>query len=68
VSPIAPDSLSLATPGLGSGFLIRSAHISELRSALNAARTALGLSAATYTDTGIGVKAAHINDLRDGVQ
>ncbi|MEA2235968.1 MAG: hypothetical protein QOC81_692 [Thermoanaerobaculia bacterium] len=55
-------------PGLASGFLIRAAHISELRSALNQARTSLGLSAATYTDTGIVVKAAHINDLRDGVQ
>jgi hypothetical protein len=59
---------SFTDPGLASGFLIRSVHISELRSALNSARTALGLRAATYIDAGPIVKAAHINDLRDGVQ
>jgi hypothetical protein len=64
---------SFTDPSLSSGYLIRLAHLSELRAALDAARTSLGLPAATYTDPQLipgttRIKAAHINDIRDGVQ
>lgn len=52
--------------------LIKAVHISELRSALDPARSAIGVPALTYTDptltTGLVVKAAHIQELRNGVK
>jgi Neprosin/Bacterial Ig domain/Divergent InlB B-repeat domain len=58
---------------LMSGVLIRALHIEELRTSLDAARAALGLSALGYTDSSltgglVTIKAAHINELRAGVQ
>jgi len=48
--------------------LIKASHITELRARLAEARTALGLSAASYTDPnltiGDAIKAAHIQELR----
>lgn len=49
--------------------LVKSAHLAELRTAVNAVRTLAGLGAGSYTDptltTGVtSVKAAHVNDLR----
>jgi hypothetical protein len=49
--------------------LVKSTHISELRTAVNAVRTLAGLGAGSYTDPTLTagvtlVKAAHINDLR----
>jgi hypothetical protein len=53
-----------------SGMPIRAAHLTELRAAVNAMRTAAGLGAATFTDPSlVGVTAArvHITELRDAV-
>lgn len=49
--------------------LVKSVHISELRTAINAVRTLAALGAGTYTDPTLTagvtlVKAAHVNDLR----
>ena len=51
----------------------KAAHISELRSNLNTARSSLSLPAQSYTDPTLVVnstviKAQHILDLRNGVQ
>ena len=44
-------------------------HITDLRTALNEARAALGLSTLTFTDsTPVVIKAVHIHELRDGVR
>ncbi|HYI07693.1 MAG TPA: FG-GAP-like repeat-containing protein, partial [Thermoanaerobaculia bacterium] len=53
--------------------IVKRIHFTEMRTALDAARTALGLSAIAYTDPAITVastkvKAAHVVDLRKGVQ
>jgi hypothetical protein len=52
---------------------VKAAHLNELRSKLNAARSTLGLSALTYTDTPTvtvqttKIKKAHVTELRNGV-
>ncbi|HET8783050.1 MAG TPA: galactose oxidase-like domain-containing protein [Pyrinomonadaceae bacterium] len=46
---------------------IKATHVAELRTAVNAARAAAGLSASSWTDsslTGIDVKAVHMTELR----
>jgi hypothetical protein len=60
-------------PALSSSIFIQRVHVTELRTALDAARSALGLSAITYAEPTITagsttVKAAHVNELRQGVQ
>ena len=60
-------------PGLGTGTTIKAAHITELRTALDQARTKIGLPAIVYIDPTINIattkaKAAHIMNLRGGVQ
>jgi hypothetical protein len=50
---------------------IKAVHITQLRSALDAARSTIGLPALGYTDgalAGVACKAAHVNELRDGVK
>lgn len=65
--PLAPDGT------IGVGQLIRASHLEALRTGLDAARSAIGLSALTYTDPTLIVgttliKAAHVQELRDGVK
>jgi hypothetical protein len=46
-------------------------HITEIRSALDPARSALSLSTGGYTDgslTGVVIKAVHFQELRNRVQ
>jgi hypothetical protein len=53
------------------GVTIKSAHIDDLRMALDAALTALGLTAGGYTNsplTGAQVKAIDFQELRDRVR
>ena len=55
------------------GLLVQKVHIDQMRTALNQARTALGLPAIGYTDPTITagttlIKAAHIQELRNGVK
>ena len=71
-----------ATAGLGAssftdpsliGVAVKAAHIQELRVALNQARTPLGLGAIAFTDPTLTpgttiVRAAHIQELRNGVK
>jgi len=47
---------------------VKAAHLQEVRQAVNAARAAANLSAATWTDaslTGVSVKGVHVQELRD---
>ncbi|HEV8658044.1 MAG TPA: fibronectin type III domain-containing protein [Thermoanaerobaculia bacterium] len=55
------------------GTVIKRVHITELRSSLDAARSTIGLSAMGYTDPTLTagvtmVKAAHLQELRNGTQ
>jgi hypothetical protein len=70
--PYTPQPPSNPNGSLAGG-IIRLEDISQLRAALDEARSTLGLSALTYTDRPLAhqdtrVKAAHINELLDGVQ
>ena len=70
-----------ATAGLGAasftdsalaGVAVKTAHVQELRTALNQARTTLALTALGFTDPTLTstttVKAAHIQELRNGTK
>ena len=49
---------------------LKAAHISELRTAVDAVRTSAGLGGATWTDTslsGVVAKAVHITELRSNL-
>jgi photosystem II stability/assembly factor-like uncharacterized protein len=66
-------SSSFTDPTLSSSIFIQRVHITELRAALDAARSALGLPAISYAEPTITVgsttvKAAHVNELRQGVK
>jgi hypothetical protein len=58
-------------PALVTGTLIRAAHFTELRTAVNAVRVLANIGAGAYTDPGLGagsvVKAAHLIDLRNAL-
>lgn len=57
---------------IGSPPLVRAIHLTELRTALDNARAAVQLPPAIYTDPALApgtvIKAAHVNELRGGVQ
>ena len=60
-------------PVLGAAMPVLRQHVIDLRTALDAARAALGLPSLVYTDQGITagstvIKAAHITELRAGTQ
>ena len=66
-------SIAFTTPAPGLNVIVLGAHINDLRNGLNPARSALGLAAQSYTDPTIAaqttlIKAAHITELRNGVQ
>jgi hypothetical protein len=53
--------------------MIKAVHVTQLRTALNQARSALGVPPIVYTDPTITpstmvVKASHLTDLRNGVK
>jgi hypothetical protein len=53
--------------------MIKAVHVTQLRTALNQARSALGVPPIVYTDPTITanttvVRAAHLIDLRNGVK
>jgi hypothetical protein len=53
------------------GILIKAIHLTQLRTALDTARNALGLSTGGYSDgglVGVPVKAQHFQELRDRVK
>ena len=54
------------------GVVVKGVHVSELRSALNTARSLLALPVLVYTDPALApgniVKAAHLQELRNGVK
>jgi hypothetical protein len=57
-------------PSLGAGTIVKAAHLTELRSAVNAARTALGWGTLTFNGTiapGQPVLRSHLVDLRAAV-
>ncbi|HYH09727.1 MAG TPA: IPT/TIG domain-containing protein [Thermoanaerobaculia bacterium] len=52
---------------LGAGTAVKTAHLNQLRTAVNAMRSATGLSPATFTDpslAGVRIKTVHITQLR----
>lgn len=70
-----PQNLAVAGTKFitGGATVIKTAHVNDLRSNLDAARTALGLSPMSYTDSSMTggttiVKATHLNELRTGVK
>lgn len=70
---VALGAGSFTDPTLSSSIFIQRVHVTQLRTALDAARSALGLTAITYAEPTITVgsttiKAAHVNELRQGVQ
>lgn len=58
-------------PIVASTTMAKAVHITELRTAVDALRHAVGLPAGTYTDStlqsGLTIKAAHVQDLRDAL-
>lgn len=61
--PLAADST------IGPGQRIRAQHITALRTGLSQARAAIGLPALSYTDATLTrIKAAHVQELRNGVK
>jgi fibronectin type 3 domain-containing protein len=56
--------------GISSGGLIKASHLQELRTKLDEARSALGLSACAYTDASTGqlIQKVHIDQLRQCVR
>ncbi|HYK03006.1 MAG TPA: M12 family metallo-peptidase [Thermoanaerobaculia bacterium] len=64
--------ISFTAPGPAPLETVRRQHILDLRAGLDAARTALGMSALTYTDPTLTagstkIKAVHVTELRAGV-
>ncbi len=63
---------AMFTDTLTAGVLMKVAHITELRSNLDEARSSLGLASIIVTDPALAagdiVRAAHIQDLRAGVK
>ena len=60
------------TDAILSGVVVKAVHVNELRAAVNAVRTAAGLSGAPYTDSTITpastfVKQAHVTELRSAL-
>jgi hypothetical protein len=69
---LATTTIFTDDPLVAGTTLVKSAHISELRTAVNAVRTLAGIGTGSYTDPTLTVgvtmvKAAHINDLRAGI-
>ena len=63
----AATTVIFTDPSLTSATPIRAAHVTQLRTAVNAMRAAGGLTAATFIDpalAGVAVKAVHITELR----
>jgi hypothetical protein len=58
---------SFTDPTLSSAIKIKTVHLTQLRTALDQARAAIGLPAMTYSG-GTAIKAAHVNELREGVK
>ena len=59
------------TDAASTGVRVKEVHITELRTALDAARTILSLSTGGYTDASLAsvkVKAVHGEELRDRVE
>jgi hypothetical protein len=69
---LATTTIFTDDPLVAGPSLIKSAHINELRTAVNAVRTLASLAAGSYTDPSLTVgvtlvKAVHVNDLRSAI-
>ena len=63
-------TFSLTDPTLTAGMTVRAAHMSELRSVVQALRAVAGLGPATFTDPSLPgkiVKTVHVTDLRSAL-
>jgi hypothetical protein len=69
-APDAATTILFTDDALAGGTQAKVAHLTELRTAVNAMRTAAGLGAFGFTDsslTGIHIKAVHFHELRTAV-
>jgi hypothetical protein len=69
LSALDPATTTIFTDDpLGAGAPVKAAHITQLRTAVNAMRAAAGLGAQAFTDPGLGsgttIKATHLTQLR----
>ncbi len=68
----SPCSTAFTDSSLSTSIKVKVLHLMELRAKLNASRSALGLTAQSYAEgsitTATTIKAAQINELRDGVR
>jgi hypothetical protein len=67
---VATTILFTDDPVLAATTLVKGVHITELRQAANALRTAAGLPAATFTDAslpGVAAKVVHVQELRTAI-
>lgn len=69
--PDYTHTFTLADPILSAGMTIRAAHVTDVRTAINAIRTAASLPPATFTDASlvsVVAKHVHVTELRDAIQ
>jgi hypothetical protein len=69
----SPSPIAFTLPTPTTSVTVRRQHLLDLRTALDAARSTLSLTALSYTDPTItagstAIKAAHITDLRNGTK
>ena len=69
-SPIDPATTTMFTDGSLLGVLVKAVHITEVRKAVNAMRTAAGLTPTMFTDNalvGMPIKRLHITEPRSSL-
>lgn len=66
-APDAATTIFFTDDPLNPGTIVKAAHVTQLRTAVNAMRTAAGLGAFAFTDstvTGVTIKRVHVDELR----
>jgi hypothetical protein len=69
-TPDYAHTFTLTDPDLSAGMTIRAAHVTDLRTVINAIRNAAGLAPATLTDSSLEsvvAKRVHLTELRDAL-
>ena len=69
-APDAATTISFTEDPVGAGVVVKAAHVDELRTAVNAMRTAAGIGAFSFTDASLGalpIRATHFQELRSAL-